>query len=92
MASDSLPNVHHMDTRSKDVQRNEAALSLCNEMTSTEKEAKHLYFDRFKKKEFLLNQAQDMPSFVFENALRLEELNIEKTVKDVHVSKISSDG
>ncbi len=66
---------------------NEIQLQPGTELTSKEKEDVQLYFDRFQGKEFLLNQAQALPTHVTRNAYMREEKIFKETVKEVHVTK-----
>ena len=70
------------------ISANEIQVVPGKELTSHEKDATDQYHDRFKSKEFFLSEAQDLPSFVTQNAYEREQSSFMKTVQEVHVSKI----
>ncbi len=61
------------------------------ELTSKENEDVQLYFDRFQGKEFLLSQAQALPTRVTQNAYMREEKIFKETVKEVYVTNVPKD-
>ena len=83
------PSTHTMTTRSQSaLHSHDVELSPGLELTSTELDATLLYLQRFHSKEFLLHQAEGLPTFVTENAYNEEENKFKKQVKEIHVSKI----
>lgn len=61
------------------------------ELNSTEQDSLVKYKDRFASKEFLLNQAEGLPTFVVENAYKEEETNFIKKCELVHRSTVPTD-
>ena len=75
-----------MLTRSQ--KANEIELSPGNAVSMLEQEMMQMYKDRFRTKEFLLHQAQGLPTAVTLNAYEAERKKFMKECKKVHVSKV----
>lgn len=82
------PSVPALVSRSQNA--NEVALIPGQELTSSEKYAILLYFQRFKNKEFLRSHAEGLQTFLIQNAFQREEESFKKHVKEVHVSQVPS--
>lgn len=84
------PSTHEMELRERPdiVYSADIELQPGTSLTSSEQEDLEKYVRRFKSKEFLLHQAQGLPTHITENAYATEEDNFVKTCTKVHVSKV----
>ena len=78
----SNPNTstHNITTRSQSALHNHGVeFSPGLELTSTEKAAALLHHERFHSKEFLLHEAEGLPTFLTENVYNKEEDNLKRS-------------
>lgn len=83
----------HSCAESDPISSSKATLLPRTELSSKEKQALQDYHKMFSSKEFLgvIHLSQGLPTFVTQNAYYTEKKNFKKNVKEVHVSKITSD-
>lgn len=89
----SNPSTHGMTLRSNlnTVHSADIQLQPGSELSSSENHDIEAFYEKFESKEFMLHEAQGLPTHITENAYKVEETEFRKSCENIHITNIPDD-